>query len=90
MAGSDYSSLDDAQVTFQVGSLEDEIACINISIIDDNDFELEEMFSVEMTPEDRFEIIIGGGNTISFIITDNEGKSHQFNKIIVQKVFMHG
>ena len=79
MAGSDYSNFDDAQIIFPVGSLEDEIACINISIIDDIEFELEEMFSVETTPEDRLEITIGGGNTISFTITDNEGKSHQFN-----------
>ena len=43
MAGSDYLSLDNAQIIIPAGSSEDAISCINISIVDDDEFEQEEL-----------------------------------------------
>ena len=78
IAGCDYLSLDNAQALFPAGSSVDAIACINISIVDDDEFEQEEMLMVEWTPDHDNTIsfdIATSRTMIDIIITDNDGKS---------------
>ena len=82
MAGSDYSSLDNAQIIIPAGSIVNTEVCINVSIVDDDDFEQDEMFTVEWTPDPdnlpSFLIFIGR-NMTTVIITDNDGRSLQMD-----------
>ena len=78
MAGCDYLSLDNAQILIPAGSsVVGAEACINVSIINDDEFEQEEMLMVEWTPDHdntiSFDIITS--RTMSDItIIDNDGK----------------
>ena len=82
MAGSDYSSVDNVQIFFPAGSFEDAEACTNISIIDDGEFEQEEVFTVEITVEDRtFDVVVSGRSIIDITITDNNGEALQLSTV---------
>ena len=70
MAGSDYNAIS-STLEFPVNSTSGDEQCINITIVDDNDVEGDEMFTVTL------ERIIGAvtlsqGTTV-VTITDNEG-----------------
>ena len=82
MAGSDYLSLNNAQIIFPAGSVEDAIECINVTIIDDDEFEeQEEQFMLLWTPEDTsFSINPSGDSSTIIMIVDNDSKSLFFAK----------
>ena len=76
IAGSDYLSLNNAQIIIPVGSVRGTAACINFSIVDDNEFEQEEMFMVEWTPhhDNRLSFdVTTSREMIDVLITDNDG-----------------
>ena len=78
IAGFDYLRLDNAQIIIPAGSSVDAIACINISIIDDDEFEQEEVLMVEWTPDHDNTLSFGittFRTMIDITITDNDGKS---------------
>ena len=59
-------------VVFEPGVMNNESKCINISIIDDNDFEGDDIYTVEISsiyPP----IAFGTGDTIDITIQDNNG-----------------
>ena len=80
MAGSDYLSLNNDQLVFPVGSEANTQACINISIVDDDIFEQEEMFTVEWARADDIGKPVSPGlvgtlrTRTDITITDNDGK----------------
>ena len=79
MAGSDYSSLDNAQIIIPAGSIVNTEVCINVSIVDDDDFEQDEMLTVEWTP-DPYGLLIFIATTMTTVtITDNDGRSLQMD-----------
>ena len=72
MNGSDYTGITMSPLTFSAGSSDDDMQCVNVSIIDDNDaLEGDETFTVTLATRDS-DVMIGNNQTV-ITISDNEG-----------------
>ena len=72
-AGEDYNA-DMSALSFLPGSLSGSVACLNISITDDNTVEGDERFFVYLTVDNPLDTINGDNTTQAEVtIVDNDG-----------------
>ena len=71
---SDFTTTPNQSVVFTAGSLNNLVKCINVTIVDDDDFEVNQSFTIEIVQTSSGSVQIGPNNTATVFIIDDDRK----------------
>ena len=70
LSGTDYTAIS-SSLTFANNSMDGDMECVSVTIIDDGALELDKTFTVTLTTSDP--AVILGNDITTITITDNDG-----------------